>query len=132
MKELQAQLVIGEKENGKGKSREERKGSERKEKDCGYGKRGKGRGKWLSVEEKVKNGKKETEEKGEVEVVKGKEERRGKPYRAVDEDGFWWAPISNDEWSEWREKETFRCKERNREEGVNVCVYPPNHGADRR
>merc|ERR1711964_937114 len=52
MEELQAQLVVGEKENGKGKSREERKGSERKEKDWGYGKWGKGRGKWLNFEEK--------------------------------------------------------------------------------
>ena len=53
---------------------------------------------------------KKAEEKGGVEEAKGKEEWRGKPYRA-EEDGFWWAPIRNEEWAEWREKETYRCKE---------------------
>ena len=66
----------------------------------------------MNFEEKEKkNEGKKSEEKGGAEVAKGKEERRGKPYRAVEEDGFWWVPISNDEWAEWREKETFRCKE---------------------
>ena len=95
MKELHAQLVGG-KESTKGKSREEGK---------------KGKGKWQIIEEKERSVEKKSEEKGGEEVVKGKEEWRGKPYRAEEEDGFWWAPISNDEWAEWREKDTFRCKE---------------------
>merc|ERR1711964_744696 len=85
MKELQTQLKIGEAENGKGKRWDEKKGSEREERERGNGKWGKGRGKWLNFEEKEKK----NEEKGGVEVAKGKEEWRGKPYRAVEEDGFW-------------------------------------------
>ena len=108
MKELRAQLV-GEKENAKGKSREEGKGCERKEKDSGYGRAGKNTGKWLVIEGKEADVEKKPEEKGGGEEIKGKEEWRGKPYRA--EDGFWWVPIRNEEWAEWREKETFRCKE---------------------
>ena len=111
MKESQTPLKIGETGNGKGKCWEEQKGSERKGRERGNGKWGKGRGKWINFEEKEKNEEKKKAEKGVVEVAKGKEEWRGKPYRAVEEDGFWWAPISNDEWAEWREKETFRCKE---------------------
>ena len=95
MKELQAQLV------GKGKSREEGKG-------C---KLGKGKGKRLIMEEREKNVEKKTEGKGGAGAVKGKEEWRGKPYRVVEEDGFWWVPISHEEWGERRGKETYRCKE---------------------
>ena len=108
MKELRAQLV-GENENVKGRCREEGKGSEKKEKDCGYGNLGKCQGKRLIIEEKETNVEKKPEEKGGVDVVKGEEEWRGKPYRA--EDGFWRVPINNDEWAERREKETYRCKE---------------------
>ena len=104
---MQTQLKIGETENGKGKRWEEQKGSEKKE-----GKWGKGRGKRFNIEEKEKKiDEKRNDEKGGVEALKGKEEWRGKPYRAVEEDGFWRAPISHEEWGEWRGKETFRCKE---------------------
>ena len=69
-------------------------------------------GKWFNIEEKEKKDEeKKNEEKGGAEVAKGKEDWRGKPYRVVEEDGFWWAPISHEEWGEWRGKETYRRKE---------------------
>ena len=78
----------------------------------GRGKWGKGRGKRCNIEEKEKKDEgMKIIGKGGAEVAKGKEEWRGKPYRSGDEDGFWWVPISNEEWTEWRGGETFRCKE---------------------
>merc|ERR1711888_258095 len=107
-----SQLGTGEAEKAEDKHCEDPKGSERKEKEWGSGKWGKGKGKRFSVEEKDKrNEGMKIIGKGGAEAVKEKEERRGKPYRTVEEDGYWWVPISNEEWTEWHEKETYRCKE---------------------
>ena len=112
MKELRSQLGMCETEKEEEKRWEDPKGSERKEKEWGNGKRGKGKGKWINIEEKEKRSEgMKIIGKGGAEAAKGKEEWRGKPYRAVEEDGYWWVPISNEEWAEWHEKETFRCKE---------------------
>ena len=112
MKELHSQLGTGEADKEEDKHGEDLKGSERKEKEWGMGKWAKGKGKWLNVEVKDKREEAmKTIGKGGTEAVREKEEWRGKPYRTAEEDGYWWVPISNEEWTEWHEKETFRCKE---------------------
>ena len=112
MKELHSQLGTGEADKEEDKHGEDLKRSEGKEKEWGGGKWGKGKGKWWNVEEREK--KSEATKvigKGGADAVREKEEWRGKPYRTAEEDGYWWVPISNEEWTEWHEKETFRCKE---------------------
>ena len=127
MKELRTQFTGGN-TYLKGKRRGEEKGREKKEKDSGFGKAGKSKGEWQIIEgkegrdtegseagasllqkEEEASEEKKTEEKGGEKETKGKEAWRGKAYREDDE--FWRVPISNDEWGEGREKETFRCKE---------------------